>query len=381
MNDGQPSPAAAAETRPRSYRGTMAYIYAFDLAYDMRREPLERLLGRPMQEYSIGLSKRNPRRLFFYRPQMVVLPPERRRTDCGTVEIQRSVKLFSVGALSIQVRVPFEVERIADLVAYHELRFATGSLEEEVRDLGERVREEVAPFCIRPAGRLGEGEAYTAFCLEALPRGPDRPALRAEQWLLNQRSQVAKLLMEEAETAHLSEQQVAGATRQYLSYFDDDVVVLDWDAALIVGAQDSLDDILHVMELANVQLVELAAYDRILDASLEASYRDVARRRVPARREVRHRLREIHVDLARLSDELGNITKFFGDWYLARIYQMLSGRFHLADWHRIIDEKLKTLGSLYELLQQDRVNFWMVMLEIMIVLLFIIDVIVLLAGL
>ena len=85
--------------------------------------------------------------------------------------------------------------------------------------------------------------------------------------------------------------------------------------------------------------------------------------------------------MARLSDELQNITKFFGDWHLAKIYQQLSGRFHLSDWHGIINVKLRTLADLYQLLYQDRINSWMVVLEITIVLLFIIDVLLLLLGL
>jgi hypothetical protein len=81
-----------------------------------------------------------------------------------------------------------------------------------------------------------------------------------------------------------------------------------------------------------------------------------------------------------LTDDLENITKFFGDWHLARIYRTLSDRFHLAEWHRILDNKLKTLGDLYQILQQDRNNFWMVVLETTIVLLFILDLILLLMG-
>ena len=64
------------------------------------------------------------------------------------------------------------------------------------------------------------------------------------------------------------------------------------------------------------------------------------------------------------------ITKFFGDWHLARIYEHVSARFHLADWHRTIDDKLETLDDLYQLLNHDQVNRWMLMLEVTIVLLF-----------
>ena len=50
---------------------------------------------------------------------------------------------------------------------------------------------------------------------------------------------------------------------------------MDWDSALLVGQGESLDDILHAAELANVQLAELKAYDQVLDMALEQSYRDL----------------------------------------------------------------------------------------------------------
>ena len=379
MDTPQASPARAAADG--LLRGEAVYIHAFDLAYDMRREPVPSLLGRPMEEYATGPVRRGPKNLLCYRPQTVHLPPERRETSRGPMEIRRSVKLFRVGALSIQVRLPFEVERLEDLVGYHHLDLGGGRVEQDARDLAERARRELAPYCVRPVETLGEGEAYTVFCLDALPAEAGGPPRQAEDWLLANRQRVAGLLAHEPDAQRLSVQATAGTTARYLSYYQNDLVVVDWDAALIAGERESLDDILHIMELANVQLVELAAYDRLLDAALEVSYRDVARRTIRAQRGVQRNLREIRVDLTRLSDELLNITKFFGDWHLAKIYGNLSSRFHLADWHRTVDEKLRTLADLYELLQHDRTNAWMVVLEATIVLLFIVDVVILLLGL
>jgi hypothetical protein len=131
------------------------------------------------------------------------------------------------------------------------------------------------------------------------------------------------------------------------------------------------------MELANVQLAELEAYDRMLDDAVETAYRDTSFRGFGKLRTsaVQRSLREIRIDLARLSDELSNITKFFGDWHLARLYQALASRFHLADWHRVIDEKLKTLDDLYQIIRSDMMNRWMLILEITIVILFVIELI------
>jgi DNA repair exonuclease SbcCD ATPase subunit len=148
----------------------------------------------------------------------------------------------------------------------------------------------------------------------------------------------------------------------------------------MIDQPQNFAETLHVMELANLQLAELEAYDRLLDEALDRAYRDLRQRRSRGRTEVLRELREIRIDLARLDDELSNITKFFGDWHLARIYQALSSRFHLADWHRSIEEKLRTLDHLYQLLQQEINNRIMVILELTIVLLFVIDVVMLFMG-
>ena len=80
-----------------------------------------------MAQFQVDASKRSPRQLFFYRPQMVRLPPIERIGPRGPVRLERTIKLLPVGAISITVRVPFSVEKIDDLVAYHDLRFSDGS--------------------------------------------------------------------------------------------------------------------------------------------------------------------------------------------------------------------------------------------------------------
>ncbi|HEX3720690.1 MAG TPA: hypothetical protein VH595_22295 [Verrucomicrobiae bacterium] len=364
----------------KRYAGRVIYIYAFDVAYEMIRQPLQQLLGQPVAQFNVDTSRRNPRHLFFYRPQMVRLPPMERIGPNGPVRIERTVKFLPVGALSITVSVPFEVQAIEDLVAYHDLKFSNGELTREVRQLAEEARRELSPILLKPVPQLADEEAYTVFCIDAPLVAEDGRPLSAEDWLHQHRREVAALLTQEEDVNQLSRQEADESTGRYLSYYENDLAVLDWDAALVVQEPQGVDEILYVLESANLQLAELEAYDRILDNALERSYRDLTQRRPRKSVGVMRELREIRVDLARFSDELSNITKFFGDWHLARIYENISARFHLADWHRTIDEKLKTLDNLYQLLNQDRTNRWMLTLEVTIVLLFIIDVALLLLG-
>ena len=384
------SPEGAVAAPQAGYQGEVVYMYAFDVAYEMVRKPVTQMLGQPVAEFVVGASKRSPRQFLFYRPQTVRLPAIERIGPFGLMRMERVVKILPIGAISITVRVPFKVNRLEDLVAYHDLHFPDGThLYDEVRRLAEDIRRELRPYYVRPVEQLRDEEAYTVFCIHSPFRTAERAgdeaadAVGAEEWLMANRRAIASLLTEEPDAGRLSSQEADESTGKYLSYYNRDLVVVDWDAAVVVDEPHNLDETLYLMELANVQLAELEAYDRILDDAVERSYRDIAARRWRGWQAtgVQRELREIRVDLARLSDELSNITKFFGDWHLARIYQALSARFHLSDWHRTIDEKLKTMDDLYQLLRMEQNNRWMLILEASIVLLFIIDLVILGMGL
>jgi hypothetical protein len=358
----------------------VVYLYAFDLAYDINPLALRQLCGQPVADYCVDTSKRSPRYLMLHRPLLVRLTPWERIGPHGPVRLEVTAKLFPVGAISLSVRVPFAVSDLRELVEYHDLTFTNGDLYTEVRQLAEKIREELKSHFVRPVERLEEEEAYTVFCLESPLCAEDGGKIRAESWLAQHRREVAALLTQEPNEETLSAQEAEESTNLYLSYYEDDLTVVDWDAALVVDNPQEFEETLYILELANLQLAELEAYDRLLDDAIERSYRDLSGQGTRSRSQVMRELRELKIDLARFNDELSNITKFFGDWHLARIYQAVSHRFHLADWHRVLDGKLKTLDEIYHFLNTDRTNRWMLVLEAMIVLLFIIDLAVIVMG-
>lgn len=368
-------------TRPARYQGEVVYIYAFDVAYDTARKPVTRLLGQPVAQFALDSDKRSPRQSFFYKPQMVRLPPMERTGPLGAVKIERIIKLFPVGAISITVRVPFACEHVEELVNFHDLQLQECALYEDVRKLAQEVITELQGHLIRPHAQLPEEEAYTVFCIASPVVNTTGEPMKAEQWFQAHRRQIAALLTQEEKMEKLSKQEAEESTGRYLSYYDNDIVVIDWDAALLVDEPKDFDEAIYIMELANLQLAELEAYDRLLDDALDRSYRDLGERPLRSRRNTMRDLRDIRIDMARFNDELSNTTKFFGDWHLARIYEKISGRFHLADWHRNIDGKLKTLDDLYQLLKHDQNNRMMLWLEITIVLLFVIDLVILVLSL
>src|SRR5947207_14398476 len=92
----QTSHRAGVASPVNRYVGEVVYIYAFDVAYEMMRLPVRELLGQPVAQFSVDASKRGPKQLFFYRPQMVRLPPLERIGPRGPLRLERVVDRKSV---------------------------------------------------------------------------------------------------------------------------------------------------------------------------------------------------------------------------------------------------------------------------------------------
>ena len=136
-----PSQSSGAEGFPaeiRRYAGEVVYIYAFDVAYEMTRQPVRELLGQPVAQFVVDASKRSPRQLFFYRPQMVRLPPLERIGPRGPVRVERVIKLLPVGRDQHQRARAVRSESGRGLVCYHDLQFSNGIVERRSAAAGRR---------------------------------------------------------------------------------------------------------------------------------------------------------------------------------------------------------------------------------------------------
>ncbi len=345
--------------------GNVTWLYAFDVAHDMHRKPIKTVLGRPVEPWLQAADHRVPRQSFFHRPQIIRLPPlEGVLPGGGSGNLERTLKILPVGALSLAITAPVCVRSLRDLVAWHEPP-ALASVS-AVRNLAQMVVQDLREHLIQPVNLPEEAEAYTVFRLDP-PADQD-----AAVWLEHNRREVAALLTQELDVDRLCDDEVTETNSRRLGYYKDDLLVVDWDAALLLDRPGPAVEILHVLELANLQLCELEAYDRLLDAVMERSYADLGRGGLH-NRSLLKKLGELQIDLSRLSDELTHAGKFLGDWHLARVYEAASSRFHLGDWQRVVDDKLKTLDGLYQMLKHDRFNRWLLIMELVVIVILVLE--------
>ena len=183
-------------------------------------------------------------------------------------------------------------------------------------------------------------------------------------------------LLADLPAERLSEAHVADVLRQTSSLEKSDLVVIDWDAALVVDLAGPAG------RRALCARSRQPATRRIQDDGSRArrrvdkAYDDLERRalslfRSPSR--TLRKLRWLRVDLTHLADEVTNITKFVGDWYLARVYLAARERFHLDRWRQSVEQRLSQLDQFYSVVQNEVYERRMLWLEILIAVFFAID--------
>ncbi|HTF88243.1 MAG TPA: hypothetical protein VK843_07515 [Planctomycetota bacterium] len=210
-------------------------------------------------------------------------------------------------------------------------------------------------------------EDYLVFQLPRIPGGQS-----LEEFTTRHAGQVARLLRSEQDP--LSDQEIADALTARVAFGRKDLALIDWNAALLVDEEP--EDVLSVLEFANLQLLELRFLDQRLDKALDRSYevlsagRSWTRLRMPgkARTELR-RVAQLQVDAAILYERVNNALKLLGDQYLARVYRASAQRLRLTEWNAGIVRKLDTVESIYDKLHDHATEIRMEALEWVIIIL------------
>ncbi|HVL47375.1 MAG TPA: hypothetical protein VM889_02335 [Candidatus Thermoplasmatota archaeon] len=359
-------------------RGEVVFLYVYDVGAEVDLDRVGSVLDEHPAFEPVEIRKTAPKYVALARPLTLRFPGIERETSVGRLRFDLTARIFEIGAVSLQVRASFEVETLGDLHAWGNLRVYGGAdlvsprhlaqtyLKEMVAGLGEALVKRYAD--------VSEPETYTAYAITDLGK-LDIPTL-----LKNERRALAGLIASESDPGRLSMDEVEDNLYHMYRYYDDDLVVADWDVAVVVEPSGRYEDVLYVMELANLQLLELRTYDQYLDGVLDKAYDDLsrffetgARSLFLSARDVVEDLADARIDLIRVTDEINNIGKIFGDWYLAKLHRGLAERFHLAEWETIVKEKMETLNALYGLATHEVEHRRGIVLEGAIVLLFIVD--------
>lgn len=261
--------------------------------------------------------------------------------DGNIYEMSVAAKILDIGAISICMVCDLEECGSADLldtaILFGDQEGLSGYFNDTLGTLDEIFAGNI------PDSKIEEDffEDYTIYTTGGGSGAPDPVAL-----LLCDRTDFSDQFREEI-------------LKNSLSYSRDERVVISWDGALILSP-DSPDDILDLIEYANVQVFELRYYDRELTTRIEKMYDDIedADRMSWFRRMYRYHgimvaTMEIYTVLYEIIERVNNLIKVTEDVYYAKVYETALKEFRIGQWSGSVTRKIDVLRENYSMLSDE----------------------------
>jgi hypothetical protein len=357
--------------------GQLIGLFTFDVGYEIDLPRAQALVGEGERETTTSRRRAAPAHLAYATPP-VRAPLGTRDVRVGStiVTATASARIHEFGAVTILLQSPLDcaLEALPGLTS---TLAGVGPLEIAARDLLEHLHERIRPAVTKP-GLNPFVEDYYVIQVDRLEPPATIPELLAQG-----RRILASALR--CEASPLSDAETDDVFRTQLSYYPDDLVVTEWNVALVIDDVDFADTV-NVLEHLNVQLLELRFYDDVLDRYMTETFalattppRGWPLLHRPYRRAVTE-LAAIRLDVAGIIERVHNALKLAGDLYLAKIYARTAERLALRAWEESVGRKLDVLQQSHALLIERVTNARSEALEVIIIVLIALEIVLFLLG-
>ena len=184
-----------------------------------------------------------------------------------------------------------------------------------------------------------------------------------EQFFINKSKIVALLKSERIE---LDPEEVNYTMLAQMKYANNDLVIVDWDGAFIFEPNGEFELTLELLQMANLQLVRYHSLDSDIDERLKHVVRLIKAAPVKSKflfnaAEVAQVFKKAMLVRSESISEFQAIDreiKLIGDWYSARLFDLLSKKFKLDEWRKAIREKLDDLEDTYSIASENFTVSW-----------------------
>ena len=335
-------------------RGEVVFMSIYDIGNTLEREKIKNIFSNA-EDFSVyEHDKAIPEEIAHFNiPAIFNLKEQEIKIKDSVYKFKAQVAIYDVGAFSIRVRVPFEH---TDASFLSKITF-DGEYKEVIKSVSSAAHNKVEKALSKlvPGIQKEVLETYRFYFIDGDQSSFFKPNRRL----------IAGLLLEDKHYSSLNEDYVDSTLHRSLSYYNDDIIVVDWDAAFMMDKNGKYEHELLVCEIANVQFAALRAYqEKISNIIRDASNKFSKLARLGFLRILRAKQ-----DLIKLNDELGkfydqtkdtinnvnNIIFGFGEWYLARLYAMLSDSFRLKDAYSALYDNLEVVEKIRSFIQ-DRIE-------------------------
>lgn len=345
--------------------GTIMSYWCFDVGNEIRIEEIEKVLGKKAEKVFLTYERLAPQYIQYKTPPLFL---RMGKEKINNKEWDIDVKIYDFGVITIRpwTSIKGTTKEITRL-----LNLSEAELKKKVFSILNKILEEIKNQIEKPTIEVERNFSnYNVFFVQKFER-----AWKPHELIKKFNEDIAHFLR--YENKKLSEQEIKDVLKSPLSYYYDDLTIIDFYSAFVYDPRKNYD-VPDVLEYAIIELTELRAYDNFLDEVLEMTYDELSKKRFFAGGAIMNKLAQVKLEVSEVKEKVENFLKLIDDSYLGKIYVAANNRFYLEKWKSSVKEKLELLESLYtkgwERLQTKR----MVIFEAAIVILFILDIILIL---
>jgi hypothetical protein len=186
-------------------------------------------------------------------------------------------------------------------------------------------------------------------------------------------------LLEGEKNITFSAQTLEQVKSNMYQYSDEDLIVIDWNRAVIMGDALEVQELSWIVEYALGQLLELRYYDHHIDLKLSSLYRKIQEKKPGLLNnpysQVSREAAAYFIEISDVLDQLENSLKVIGDTYYAKVYRVALDRFFIGSWRKTLSNKLQNLSNISSLFANDINEKRNQLMELIIIILIAIEVV------
>ncbi|MEK7566851.1 MAG: hypothetical protein AAB527_01835 [Patescibacteria group bacterium] len=199
-------------------------------------------------------------------------------------------------------------------------------------------------------------EEYSVYAVSGYQGDPEQ--------FLAEKSIIASLL--KSEKIALDPLEIDYTLSSFLKYAKNDMVIVDWDGAIIFDPSGDIESTIELLQLANFQLLSYRLLDKELDSRLHRITKLILESPDRARflfgaGEINQAIKSVVLIRSSSISEFQTLEKeikLIGDWYSARLFDLVAKKFKIEDWRRTIKDKLEALEDVYIVASERFTNSW-----------------------
>lgn len=199
-------------------------------------------------------------------------------------------------------------------------------------------------------------EEYTILLVQNAKPTPDK-------WIEKNSFAIANFIRSQREV--LDKKEVSEILASRARYSDEELTLIDWDGAVIIAPNADYQSDIALLKIGNYQLLRYRMLDRsveeMLDKINERFFQNKRRPRATRgliRQIAEHRL-EVMLDFERAEQNL----LLIGDWYTAKLYEVIQNELYLKDWKESLRTKLDNLENIVQTIKDNFSLSWETLMD------------------